>query len=388
MKVVVVCCDRIPTRMLGCYGSEWVDTPNLDRLSARGLAFDGLYAQSLADGAVADAVLKRLAEASHPPVVGLLSDRPRRRNEVEWKFVAATPTNVDQVPLDVVLSDSSRRVPPIDHPDFKRWVERWRRQIARDGRPNPAPDSCETLFANAAAWWDEHADAESSLLWLDVALAAGDWIPPAHWRDRHREDQDSQTSLVDPVPGRVGDLYLPDDVERVAAGWADRLTYFDALLGAFFQSVEESTDEPPFFVFTAEQGEPLGEHGFIGPVPDACHQERAHLPLIVAVPAGRESARRGMLTTTEDVAGMLVKALGGDDAFSERPASERWIVLTRSATARALVTRHWKLVEHDDGRDELYARPEDLLDMNDLSVRSPGMIEELKAARRNFTATA
>jgi len=393
VKAIVVCCDRIPTRLLGCYGAEWVETPQLERLASRGAVFDALYAEALVEGAFADEFVARLAEASGAPRIGLISDRAMRRGSASagrhWKSVAARDEpSVDDVPLDRVLSDPQRRVPPVSHAEFKRWTARWRRQLARDDANEPTPDSCESLFAHGAAWWDEHAHHDNAVLWLDVALAEADWIPPRHWRDR-RQEEEAPLSLLDPAPGRVGELYLPEDAERVALGWADRLGYFDALLGAFVQSIEDSTDEAPLVIFTAEQGEPVGEHGAIGPFAGAGYEERLQLPLVAVHPAIEKTARRSALMSRGDAAGRLAAAIGAAkvEFLLQRPSAERWGLVSHSDGATTLTTHEWRLIEFDKDRVELYSRPEDRGDMNDLSQRTPGVVDRLQETLANLGAT-
>ena len=46
-KGIVVTFDRLALRMLGCYGSEWVETPNLDRLAASSMVFDRHFAENV-----------------------------------------------------------------------------------------------------------------------------------------------------------------------------------------------------------------------------------------------------------------------------------------------------------------------------------------------------
>ncbi|MCH7687102.1 MAG: hypothetical protein IH899_10550 [Planctomycetes bacterium] len=52
-KGIVVTFDRLALRMLGCYGSEWVETPNLDRLAASSMVFDRHFAEDV-DSAAAN----------------------------------------------------------------------------------------------------------------------------------------------------------------------------------------------------------------------------------------------------------------------------------------------------------------------------------------------
>ena len=44
MRRIVVTLKSCPTRLLGPYGCEWVETPTLDRLAAEGVVFDSHYA--------------------------------------------------------------------------------------------------------------------------------------------------------------------------------------------------------------------------------------------------------------------------------------------------------------------------------------------------------
>src|SRR5262245_28558798 len=40
MNILVLNADALHLAYLGCYGSEWAPTPNLDRLAAEGVVFD------------------------------------------------------------------------------------------------------------------------------------------------------------------------------------------------------------------------------------------------------------------------------------------------------------------------------------------------------------
>ena len=46
-RAIVVMLDELSRRCLGCYGHEWIDTPNLDRLASRGVLFDQCFASPL-----------------------------------------------------------------------------------------------------------------------------------------------------------------------------------------------------------------------------------------------------------------------------------------------------------------------------------------------------
>src|SRR5262249_48530343 len=46
MRVLLIQTDALNVGYLGCYGNDWVATPNLDRLAAEGIVFDHHYAQT------------------------------------------------------------------------------------------------------------------------------------------------------------------------------------------------------------------------------------------------------------------------------------------------------------------------------------------------------
>ncbi|HBL48284.1 MAG TPA: sulfatase, partial [Planctomycetaceae bacterium] len=46
-KAFVVSFEELPACMLGCYGHQWIETPNFDRLAALSVLFDQHYANDL-----------------------------------------------------------------------------------------------------------------------------------------------------------------------------------------------------------------------------------------------------------------------------------------------------------------------------------------------------
>ena len=47
MQAVVITFDRLAIRLLGCYGNEWIETPNLDRLATSATLFDNHFTDSV-----------------------------------------------------------------------------------------------------------------------------------------------------------------------------------------------------------------------------------------------------------------------------------------------------------------------------------------------------
>ncbi len=46
MHIILIICDTLRRDFLGCYGNDWVQTPNIDALARSSLVFDAAYAGS------------------------------------------------------------------------------------------------------------------------------------------------------------------------------------------------------------------------------------------------------------------------------------------------------------------------------------------------------
>ena len=55
MNVIVLSFDRLPSRLLGCYGNALIETPGFDRLASESIVFDEHYAEDLRTDAASHA---------------------------------------------------------------------------------------------------------------------------------------------------------------------------------------------------------------------------------------------------------------------------------------------------------------------------------------------
>ena len=47
MKVIVILADSLRKDHLGCYGNEWIETPNIDALAKESVIFENAYPEAL-----------------------------------------------------------------------------------------------------------------------------------------------------------------------------------------------------------------------------------------------------------------------------------------------------------------------------------------------------
>ena len=47
MNIIMIMCDSLRQDHLGCYGNDWIETPNIDRLAGESVVFENAYPEGL-----------------------------------------------------------------------------------------------------------------------------------------------------------------------------------------------------------------------------------------------------------------------------------------------------------------------------------------------------
>src|SRR5262249_32618628 len=153
-------------------------------------------------------------------------------------------------------------------------------------------------------------------------------------------------------------------------------------------------------IVTSDQGEPLGEHGFVRRFRPWLYEELIHTPLIVRMPGGAHCGRRRQaLVQTVDLLPTILSSL--NQPPHEPPWGVDLLPLVRGEVRRfrdcaclgmdveefAIRTLHWPLVlpmetDPDDPprSAELYRKPEDRWDQNNVAALHPEVAEHLELA--------
>jgi arylsulfatase A-like enzyme len=98
--------------------------------------------------------------------------------------------------------------------------------------------------------------------------------------------------------------------------------------------------EDTLLVFTADQGEPLGEHGIVRRFRPWLYEELVHTPLIIRMPGGQFGGTRHLaLVQTVDLLPTILSALGLP--ASERAHGHDLLPLIRGEQPRCATTPAW-----------------------------------------------
>jgi arylsulfatase A-like enzyme len=468
MNVIVVVCNSLHLGFLGPYGNGWIETPHLDRLAAESVVFDHHFPENLTTLPTRRSwwtgrygfpdpkqgwTALRHDERILPDLLwdkgvqtALISDVPFLRDvtagfgrgfdEICWirgqGYDPLVPPG-DRRAAKVRLKDEpGLRLPPEDDPQHELWKERWE-QFLRNRAVLRTEIEANTGVArtvkSAVDWlerWGERRDP--FVLWVDLFSPHGPWDPPPPYRDQYAtaepdefeagdegdlvedlEDEEIDLAevavLIDVPAGAVGDVIDEAELLRLRRTYAGTVTLVDHWLGVLFDALKRmGRMEDTLLVFTSDQGEPLGEHGYVRRFRPWLYEELIHTPLIVRMPGGVHGGiRHQALVQTVDLLPTILAALGlppsaavhGHDLLplirGQQTKIREYACLGMDAEEFAIRTHLWHLVvpveiDPDDPprRPELYRKPEDRWDQNDVVDQHPEAAEHLELTLRRF----
>ncbi len=352
------------------------------------------------------------------------------RGEGYDPWIPPTDPRVKRVRLE---DEPGLRLPPEDDPDHALWKGRWEqllRNRAVAGRDEESTGAARTVQA-AIDWLERHRTRSNPfLLWVDLFSPHGPWDSPQPYRDMYvtiepdefeigeegdivrDEDEeieiDEVAGLVDVPAGAVGDVLSEAELFRLRRTYAGAVTLVDSRLGQLFEALERlGRLDDTMIIFTSDQGEPLGEHGIVRRFRPWLYEELIHTPLIVRMPSGAHGGtRKTAIVQTVDLLPTIWSALGLPPLDPERheihghdllPLIRGKMTKVRDYaclgmdTAEFAIRNHlWHLivpveVDPEEPRSpELFRKPEDRWDHNNVVEQHPEVAEHLELTLRRW----
>ncbi|WP_435010394.1 sulfatase family protein [Tundrisphaera lichenicola] len=465
MNVIVVACNSFHLGFLGAYGNSWIETPHLDRLATEGVVFDQHFPENLTTLPTRRSwwtgrygfpdtdsgwTPLRHDEPILPDLLwnqgvhsALISDVPMLReagqgfgrgwDEVLWirgqGYDPLIPPDDPRIGKVRISEEPGLKLPEKDDPDYDLWKVRWE-QFLRNRAVLGTDNETNTGIArtvNAAIDWlgRRGSDPSPFVLWLDLFSPHGPWDPPQPYRDQYAaaepdefeageegdlvEEDDELTLedvrvLIDVPAGAVGDVLSEEELLRLRRTYAGTVTLVDRWLGELFESLRQlGRLDDSILIFTSDQGEPLGEHGYVRRFRPWLYEELIHTPLIVRMPKGEfGGTRRQAIVQTVDLLPTILSAL--DLPRDDRAQGHDLLPLIRGEQSKvrdyacmgmdveefAIRTHLWHLtvpveVDPDEPKKpELYRKPEDRWDQNNVAAEHPDVADQLELTLRRF----
>lgn len=430
-NVICLVVDRLGAGALGCYGNTWIETPEIDRLASRSFLFDHATTDSPRLESIYGSMWQSLPtlatqdSGSQPTLFDLLADAGFHTTLLTDEAALVSYGGArhslaesfhQQVILSAVTGDASGEGCVAAAP-------------AAGKAPGIEQTQMAQLFATAVDL--QHDAAEPFVLWLHARGMSAPWDAPLEFRNQFADKLDPTPPETAEVPCRMlpprgHPDYDPDELLGISQAYAGQVSLLDHCLGALLDDFFESPlAERTLLVFLSSRGFPLGEHRRVGEATDlfgrseALYGETVHIPWLMLFPDTLgapvfESAgvRTQALVQPIDLGPTLLDWLGLDAPSQENQLGGGWgkslmplvrgevssvhdrVCMFANRHERAIRVPEWHMrvsVSSTTGMPnpiettELYSKPDDRWEVNEISKFFPDEIESLRDALDQYS---
>jgi arylsulfatase A-like enzyme len=405
-NIICLAIDRLHVGYLGAYGNTWINTPALDRLASESLVLDRMMIDSPELQTLYRSWWQGIhAVVSDSPAAGIDS-LPMRLTGGGWH--TALITDESAVSSHPLAESFGERILVEPSP-----IRRNRKLALADGIEGT---DVAAFFAEANGWLEE-SPRQPFFAWLHTGTLGRVWDAPLEFRAQYHDEDDPPPSEWAEVPKRIYVEEIdPDELLGARHAYAGQVTMIDELVG----SLIETLNQLPFaadtlLIVVSPRGFPLGEHRRVGPCDDALYSELTHVPCFVRLPNNAGASQRtsaivqpaDIFATLLDCGGLLPPDAIGTSAgnghsilrFLNESTSQfdRAVAISADNQCR-IETPAWAMrvpaavsSRTEDSADvhsppspELFVKPDDWCDVNEVSDRCPAIVEQLQAVLAEF----
>jgi arylsulfatase A-like enzyme len=375
-NVVMIMTDSWQFNYTGCYGNDWIKTPNVDALAREGMVFDNAYAEGLPT----IPVRRSLATGRYTlPYAGWVNLSPQEtsisdicyRNHIQSALIADCPMlhlekYIYSRGFDYVHfirgqeGDHFYGNEPLRHVDPMNF----HRPVINPDTGAEYPLSQLTLqelkgYLCQRQYWktdkDQHAArtsrsvvhylenvldrSRSFYLWLDFFDPHEPWDPPSVYNPDLKCPYDPDykgKDIILPVGinlklrnEKIG--YTEEELHHIRMLFAEKTTMTDKYVGVVLNKLKElGLYDNTLIIWLSDHGEPLGHeehgHGLMRKVRPWPYEELVHIPLVIRHP-DLEPQRISSFVQNTDVTATVLEYLGIKDEAQEQMHSRSLLPL-------------------------------------------------------------
>ncbi len=382
MNTICLVLDRCHAGYLGPYGNTWIETPSIDHLAAQSFLFD----QSFLDCPQLESLHRSYWYGWHP----LQKGRPPSSQAGLPALLAASGL------ATTLITDDPAVVADPASGGFG-LIERIESPVGGEVAGQLGQTHLARCFARIVDWLGTASGP--FFLWGHLAGLGTSWDAPLEFRFHYHEEGDPQPPLSAEVPSRLlAKDFDPDEVLGYQQVYAGQISLVDQCLGGLLEFLETSPlGQETLLILLSARGFPLGEHRRLGGCDEALYEELIHTPLMLRFPdQNRDTAARSQaLTQPADLWATLLDWHG----IAERPAAP-WagsllpvirdeadllhdrLCLVDGSGGTAIRTPAWYLREGTE--PELYAKPDDRWEVNNVVGRCDEVVQMLRRALAEY----
>jgi arylsulfatase A-like enzyme len=318
-NVLLVVMDTVRAQNMSVYGYERETTPELERLAARGIAFDRAY--STAPWTLPSHASMFTGKYHHELSVGwfepldgadpTLAETLAGRGYATGGFVANTLYCGEQSGLGRGFARYE------DYPTNSIGEVVYNSTLGREIIALPWPASVKNVLyfvhRKRAAdvndeflSWVDGADGRPFFAFLNYMDAHEPYLPPAPFAFQFAEKRPANAFVDD--EGR----YTPEEIATLMAAYDGGIAYVDHEIGRLLGDLDRrGLLANTLVVVTSDHGEEFGEHGYVSHS-NSLHVQGIHVPLVLALPGGEAAGKRVVEPVTlRDLPATVLDVVGG-----------------------------------------------------------------------------
>ncbi len=384
-NAVVLVTDRLGSGYLGPYGNTWLDTPAWNRLAARATLFETALVDS-------------------PDLLQLYRSYWRGRHAMSIPCEDDTPALAELLAAGQVqtwLITDERLV--AEQSEAQGFDER---VVLPPGSDATVGTFEETQLARLfATTLDVLGQATPPfLIWVHAQAMQAPWDAPYPMRAQfaEQEDPDPPEFATPPEYQLQGDCD-PDLLLGIQHAYGGQVALLDACLGVLLDALWSSAiGQSTALLATAARGFPIGEHRYVGRAEFPLFSELVQVPWLTCWPGGEDAAWRSHhLIQPPDMYPTLLdwfnvphpnvpiwgrSLLHGDLDAPATPGQQ--IACCTHDQQQAIRVPNWFMRCGAERTTELYVKPDDRWEFNEISSRCLQEVDELLKAVAQFESAA
>jgi arylsulfatase A-like enzyme len=306
MNLIVICADTVRADYLGCYGNDWVKTPNLDKLGREGVIFENAYVEGLPT--IPERTVFFTGKFTLPfrnwqplwdfdleisKILGKDDDFWGVRTLGEGDYLNAFITDtyhfwapgmnfhrgfheyrwIRGQEFDRYRADVEGGVDPrthfrpewnVEEKELPRSLRALRQYAANNAGRETEEDYLPAKVAKEGIAWLERNRDETFFLWLDFFDPHDPWDPPDTYYDMYRDPSYEGPKLIwaNLVNSVAEDGLNEQELQEAKALYAAELSLVDYWIGEFLRKVEHlGLMEDTLIVFVSDHGSATASGG-------------------------------------------------------------------------------------------------------------------------------
>jgi arylsulfatase len=447
-NILMVMSDQHRGDWLGCAGADWVNTPNIDALAARGMWFP----RNACNSPVCAPSRAALASGLACSTVGVLANRHlyplgiptyyQSLREAGYRVGCVGKTDLhkrdhwegrngdrpimyhlgftDPMETEGKQSASRYSVPPVcpyTHYLAKHNLGKIFEQdyVTRNANPGgrdsvlPLHAYHDDFIGRNACRFLENVDEETPWHYFVSFVGPHDpWDAPQKYAEQYDAGKmPADQAIADTMEGKPeryqaraegSEGLLGRTLAGIMAQYAGMISIIDDYVGRFEGILKErGILDNTVVIYCSDHGEMMGDHGMFGK--QTYYESPLRVPLVLAGPGVRKGGNCDALVHLADMAPTILEMAGVEHPLPMQARSLCPLLrgdsdsvydfqFSELAESRMIFDGRFKYVQHDDDRDELYDLEDDPRELENLAERDGVTVERLQSRIKEYLASA